>query len=72
MGYRELMTVYREAQRKEIELNLNSLIVFRAAQSADDSYRSAVEEMKRRMNALVSGETESVRQNWAELKKRGR
>jgi hypothetical protein len=66
------MTIYREAQRKEIELNLNLLVVFRAAQSANDSYRSAIEEMKRRMNSLVSGETESVRQNWAELKKRGR
>ena len=63
------MSVYREAQRKQIELNLNLLSVFRSAHSND--YQSVVDEMRSKISSIEMGEKESIRQTWADLKKRG-
>ena len=65
------MAVFKEAQRREIELNLNQLSVFRVAQTDKDTYNSVVNEMKQKMAGIVLGENEIIRQSWSELKKRG-
>ena len=71
MDYRSLLSLYREAQRKELEKTLNMLTIYRAAQADKSSYKSIVNEIKSRMHQIIVGAKETIKSNWSELKKRG-
>lgn len=71
LDYRVLQMFHQEAQRKEIEKTLNLLTTYRAASSKKEDYMGVVNELKNKMNQVLVGMKETVKENWAELKKRG-
>ena len=71
MDYRELTVIYQESLRKTVENNLNLLTLVRVSQSQKEGYEGVVNEMKSKLIAIQMGAEETIRQSWAELKKRG-
>lgn len=71
MDYRELTVIYQESLRKTVENNLNLLTLMRVSRSQKEGYEGVVNEMKSKLVAIQLGAEESIRQSWAELKKRG-
>lgn len=47
------------------------LTIFRAAFFKTEDYKKVISELKEQMNMIQIGQTESIRNSWAELKKRG-
>lgn len=71
LDVRVLAAFNREAQRVRLEESLNLLTVVRAALAETRDYKAVVAELKNQILSVQAGQTETVRRNWTDLKKRG-